>query len=385
MDVDKMKVAELRAALSERGLDTKGTKPILVSRLKDFFKSESAAPAAEAAAPEAVPEPEPAAAAPAPVPSPKKASPAKGKERFKLDYSVEKTFAFPFLAAPVAAQTPEKPAEEKSEPMEVGGKQEDGPKVEKAKLESSGDAKPQQQQRQNQNQNKRGQKRKRNDDEPFVVNEDEPEIDENFLCFDWFNSDVTMKIDRETHMGGEPFYKDGWGYIWSGARATHGFTAGKLYFEVKLTEHMEAKLEGEKNLHELRLGWSTDDSPLTLGEYPTSACFSGSGKKGKNSVFEEYGQSFAKDDVVASMIEFTRSEVIMSFAKNGENLGEAFRFPKSELAGKPFFPHVSSRNVKFDANFGKNKDGSDKEPWHAQAGFTFVGASVKTGQRGFPR
>ena len=31
---DKMKVADLRAALQERGLDTKGTKPVLVARLQ---------------------------------------------------------------------------------------------------------------------------------------------------------------------------------------------------------------------------------------------------------------------------------------------------------------------------------------------------------------
>ena len=35
--VDKMKVAELRAMLSSHDLDTKGTKPVLVSRLKEFL------------------------------------------------------------------------------------------------------------------------------------------------------------------------------------------------------------------------------------------------------------------------------------------------------------------------------------------------------------
>ena len=35
MDVDKLKVAELRTELSKRGLDTKGTKPILLARLKE--------------------------------------------------------------------------------------------------------------------------------------------------------------------------------------------------------------------------------------------------------------------------------------------------------------------------------------------------------------
>ena len=38
---EKMKVAKLRAALQERGLDTKGTKPILVSRLTEAIREES--------------------------------------------------------------------------------------------------------------------------------------------------------------------------------------------------------------------------------------------------------------------------------------------------------------------------------------------------------
>lgn len=38
MDVDKLKVAELRTELSKRGLDTKGTKPILLARLKEALQ-----------------------------------------------------------------------------------------------------------------------------------------------------------------------------------------------------------------------------------------------------------------------------------------------------------------------------------------------------------
>ena len=53
---DKMKVAELRAALSERSLDTKGTKPVLVARLVEAIEAEKAAAEAEKKAAE--PEPE---------------------------------------------------------------------------------------------------------------------------------------------------------------------------------------------------------------------------------------------------------------------------------------------------------------------------------------
>ena len=40
MDIDKLKVAELRAELSKRNLDTKGTKPVLVARLKEAITNE---------------------------------------------------------------------------------------------------------------------------------------------------------------------------------------------------------------------------------------------------------------------------------------------------------------------------------------------------------
>jgi hypothetical protein len=82
-------------------------------------------------------------------------------------------------------------------------------------------------------------------------------------------------------MVGEPLYKDGWGYVWSGARATHGFTSGKVFFEVKLLANLETKLgDDEKNVHELRVGWSTDDTDMMLGESPKSFSYAGSAKKG---------------------------------------------------------------------------------------------------------
>ena len=54
--------------------------------------------------------------------------------------------------------------------------------------------------------------------------EDEPEVDDALVCLDWFNSDLNLKINKEDMVTAEPFHKDGWGLVWAGARATHGFT-----------------------------------------------------------------------------------------------------------------------------------------------------------------
>merc|ERR1711997_1210051 len=178
------------------------------------------------------------------------------------------------------------------------------------------------------NQQRRGQKRKLKEDEPFVVHENEPEIDESVICLDWFNSDLSMRIDKNTMMIGEPFHKDGWGYVWSGAKATHGFNSGSVCYEVKLLDELETKVEPA--VHELRLGWSTDDTDMQLGESPCSFTYSGSAKKGTACKFEDYGEAFKKDDVIGAYLFFNGVNACMTFTKNGASQGVAFECPKEQ-------------------------------------------------------
>ena len=142
---------------------------------------------------------------------------------------------------------------------------------------------------------------------------------------------------------------------------------------------METKVEPA--VHELRLGWSTDDTDMQLGESATSFTYSGSAKKGTDCKFEDYGETFKKDDVIGAFVNFDGPNVVITFTKNGATQGVAFEFPKEQLAGKALFPHVSSRNYKFEVNFGNSvvceKDdaerphytikagGEAKEPWFA--------------------
>ena len=78
----KMKVAELRAALAERGLSTDGLKAVLVDRLQlaldeEEFGLDEPAAAAPAPSPEKAPVPSPKAAKP---PSPKAPAPPPAAE-----------------------------------------------------------------------------------------------------------------------------------------------------------------------------------------------------------------------------------------------------------------------------------------------------------------
>ena len=104
-------------------------------------------------------------------------------------------------------------------------------------------------------------------------------------------------------------------------------------------------------------------------------------------VFEDFeGCTFTTGDVITCTADFDQDNVSFSYAKNGESLGEAFSVEKSTLEGKPLFPHVSSRNVKYEINFGADKEGNARENWFAAPeGFSMAAEQVATAQRGMAR
>jgi len=304
---DKMKVADLRTALQDRGLDTKGTKPVLVARLQEALDSE------------------------------------KGEEKMETETPEVKE-----ETKPAVAEIKEEKKEEvkKDEPMEEGdSKKEDKKdvKTEEKKVEK-----------------KEPPKKKFIDDEPYEVKENEPEIPENFTCLDWYNSDLNLKINNEDLNTAQPFIRDGWGYCYAGARATFGVKSGKVWYEVKYVDNMDVKVDKEPTSYDLRVGWSTNDTSLMLGESDQSWCYSSAeGKMAHGSKFEEYGEKFTKGDVIGAFLEIGNEEVSMTFSKNGEDQGDAYQIPVAEWNKKPLFPHFLTRNVKFQVNFGVEKEVAD--------------------------
>ncbi|XP_063287370.1 heterogeneous nuclear ribonucleoprotein U-like protein 1 isoform X3 [Pelobates fuscus] len=201
--------------------------------------------------------------------------------------------------------------------------------------------------------------------------DDEDDVfDDSLVVLDNYNSDLHFKLEKDRTIG-YPLTIEGFAYLWSGARATHGANRGRVCFEVKINEeiavgHLPAS---EPDPHVVRIGWSFDSCSTQLGEEPFSYGYGGTGKKSTNSKFENYGQPFAENDVIGCYIDFeTRGDVEMSFSKNGLPLGVAFRVRKETLGNNALFPHVLVKNCSVEFNFGQRP-----EPFCSMTpGFTFL-------------
>jgi len=317
VNLDKMKVAELREELENRGLDTKGNKPALIERLREAMEAEGT---------------------------------NGGGADMDMDSNEEANGDEEMVEENGDAEPePEAEAEtEEAEPTET-------------KEEVSEEKKPEAKEPEKGVKRKFGETGLTADElKPWNIREDEPELDENFVCLDWYNSDLNLRIRHDDFLSGMPLNKESWSWIYAGARATHGVTTGKVFFEVSYLETMRVWTDKDGFHLDLRVGWSTNNANRQLGEGPLSWCYSSAeGKKAHDKVFEEYGAKFEKGDVIGAYLDMGEDTVTMTFTKNGESQGEAYSFPRSQLGGEALFPHILSRNCKFTCNFGKNKDGKE--------------------------
>ena len=81
----------------------------------------------------------------------------------------------------------------------------------------------------------------------------------------------------------------GFGLMWAGARATYGATQGKVCFEVSIDGNANTShLQTEEFPNVMRIGWSSDDSSMQLGEEEFSYGFGGTGKKSTKCKFLTY-------------------------------------------------------------------------------------------------
>lgn len=188
----------------------------------------------------------------------------------------------------------------------------------------------------------------------FLNEEDEPTIEEKTVGLSWFDSDLHLKIDSTDFASAKPISDAALCLTWAGARTNYGVKEGKVLYEVQVTGHNNfSSYPDEKFPYELRCGFSTDKTDLQLGERKNSFAYGGSGQKGLNNEFSEYGCTFGLDDVVGVYLDLDSFPCTIQYTVNGKEQGIAFEFNKTDLEGEALFPHISSKNVSFKANFGK--------------------------------
>uniref|UniRef100_A0A8B9UFA4 Heterogeneous nuclear ribonucleoprotein U like 1 n=1 Tax=Anas zonorhyncha TaxID=75864 RepID=A0A8B9UFA4_9AVES len=171
--------------------------------------------------------------------------------------------------------------------------------------------------------------------------DEEEDFDDTLVAVDTYNCDLHFKVARDRYSG-YPLTIEGFAYLWSGARATYGARQGRVCYEMKVNEEISVKHlpATEPDPHVVRVGWSLDSCSTQLGEEPFSYGYGGTGKKSTNCKFENYGETFAENDVIACLVDFEcGEEVELSFMKNGRWLGVAYRVRKEALGGRALFPH----------------------------------------------
>ncbi|KAL6115757.1 hnrnpul1 [Pungitius sinensis] len=214
----------------------------------------------------------------------------------------------------------------------------------------------------------REEKRSRTPQPP--AEDEEENIDDTLVTIDTYNCDLHFKVSRDRYSG-YPLTIEGFAYLWAGARATHGVTQGRVFYEMKINEEIPVKhLPGsEPDPHVVRIGWSLNHCSTQLGEEAFSFGYGGTGKKSADCKFADFGEKFGENDVIGCYIDFdSGDEVELGFTKNGVSLGVAFRTTKEELAGRALFPHVLVKNCAVEFNFGQRP-----QPYFAPPeGYTFI-------------
>ncbi|XP_045462363.1 heterogeneous nuclear ribonucleoprotein U-like protein 1 isoform X2 [Harmonia axyridis] len=262
IDPSKLKVTELREELQARGLDTKGNKPVLVKRLKKALEEElnkelpdtsiadtstedlDCSRTDEASINEAEPEPEAEVESEQESKTVSETVPDEKDVETSPEENVdEPTGATENVDASVIDEKTNgqdtskiEPIENKQEPKDEGEKEVSSDKNDVEMKEVSAVSED----------NQKGEKRKRSDDSSesapkkkvFKITEDEPDIDPTKVLLSWYDSDLHLIVDKQSFLSAKPIHDGLFGYAWAGVRATHGINAGKVRYEVKLTEEM---------------------------------------------------------------------------------------------------------------------------------------------------
>lgn len=99
-----------------------------------------------------------------------------------------------------------------------------------------------------------------------------------------------------------------------------------------------------------RVGWATAAAAREIGTDRQSFGFGGTGMKSFGNAFQPYGEKFGLGDVIGCRLDLDAR--VVSFAKNGRDLGVAWEVPRSIAGQAALFAAVSLRNAEVRVNFG---------------------------------
>ncbi|KAL3989244.1 AAA domain family protein [Acanthocheilonema viteae] len=194
-----------------------------------------------------------------------------------------------------------------------------------------------------------------------TVQEEEPVPGDELVEVDFYNADLNVKASETCQEIIDPDNGDGFALMWGGARSTYGIRIPPdvadfptVMFQIKLLDCLPIKhLPFEEiDAHNVRVGWSTQNSTNILGEAPHSYAYDLLAKKATNNFFTDYGEPCQVGDVVTSCLDLASGKI--HFWKNVEYLGVAFsevNFSESDVV----FPHICTKNYKLSVNYGDSQ------------------------------
>uniref|UniRef100_A0A0B7A2V0 SAP domain-containing protein n=2 Tax=Arion vulgaris TaxID=1028688 RepID=A0A0B7A2V0_9EUPU len=358
IDPDSLKVAELREQLKTRGLDTKGNKASLVSRLKEAMDAagEEYVGGGEYAGGEEGEQEE------------------EEEEEEQMDEAGDGTANFDEegdqgVVGATEGESAEQPeangnAEDEEAAVVLG---DEFRTIDEATQDDTEEGNTDRKRRRSRSRDRHRPARSRSRDRhrrdrrsgryspPHRKVEMEDTAWESLTIFnlDKYDSDLNLRFN-ERGIKAYPLTVDGFAFMWCGVRATYGVLSGKVAYEAKILENLKVNHlpKDESNPHVLRLGWSVNSTSRNLGEEPLSFGYGGSGKASTENKFVDYGQAFTQGDVITAYLDLESDPIVISYAKNGEDLGTCFEIEKEKLGDQAVFPHLMTKNTEFEVNFG---------------------------------
>lgn len=209
--------------------------------------------------------------------------------------------------------------------------------------------------------------------------EEAEEEDEDKVRLDSYGSHLHFEVGPDCGCG-QPRFWARFPSLWSGCRLTHGVLQGKVGFEVRMERKLltsQLEVQEDTNSYGLRVGWSTADASLLLGEGEFSFAYDRRGKRVSGGKEEEFGEPFSEGDIIGCYASFSADGTVeLSFHNNGRSMGVAFSLDSSVLLGRALFPHVLCKSCSVRLQLDPTTP-----PWYAgPAGFTQL-ANLSAGQR----